>query len=1720
MKTKIWLLLAGAIFVLAPHQVEASGACTAARFHDWNDMGCNQNFSSAGTPAKSGCPPCNGMPRWWISEPYENLCLKDTPLSYTMSSGKEMDFTFYYRTRATQPESDEVTALPTKSPYDIYPTVINCGTNASWGNNWNLSITIWDPTWESSWVSGVGNTIHPAYAPYTRGYQVFVWRPEGGINYFNVATGQQNIYDPKSLMRLTSVTSGQNYPVVAARVSTSQVNNPPTPDANGIYWGNSGVGLTLVYPDGSQDVFGLTPFPITDYSLPNYDSTAGTSDSRLLLTQHIDPQGRVTQLGYDYVQSTSPYGAYYFRLHYVVDPDGRTNTFNYNSGLQVSEIDDPYGRKASIGYDSSGRINSLTDAATNSSSFAYLGNNGWIDQLTTPYGNTKFCYYQVTESDVTDGYQQRAIYVQEPEGAQQLYFYDHNNPNEAATDTAPTVPGQTFDDGNSGSYDPSLIHRNSYHWGRLQFEALSGNYYLNEGLSEAMSYQTSNPGFSQSEFASALGALSQNDFNKAGLKHWLLSSVDNVSITESLSSERDPSPDTAGSIPGLRTWYNYSGKPSGEPEEIGSDPKITCIARVLSDGTSQYTTYNYYAVSGIPGFPAGAGFVSDNDSSYSKPDGTTGVLTNWFNYAANSVDLISTSNSIGQYVNAGYNGNHEITSITNALNQVTTLNWDSSAFNLKGVQWPGGKSYTLNYYSPATPPTSTSSLLEELSVSPEGRTFTFNNYQAGNPSSVTDDRGVTVNNTWDGLNRLTTASFPDNTSISNVYYRLDLVGTKDRMGNWTRFGFDGLDHLTTITNANNGVWQLDWCSCGSLMGILDPLNRLTSWNYDNADDVTNITFSDFSTLNFQYNLLHQATNIFDGAGRSIQAFYNNQGLPTKVTNVYGTLWSTIYDALNRPMSVTDANGVTVTNTFDAINELLKRIWPDGISESFGWSTAGLIAYTNRDGQFTHLGLDGAGRVTSVTNANLEVVRAGYDSLDHVISLTDGLNHTRYWQYNEYGWLTNKLDGLSRTVFRLAYNADGWATNLWTPEKGNIFYGRDNVGNVTNLVTSQFTNSYAYDADNELTNMLDAIGRTAFAWSGLGQMTNEGGPWANDSVGSVYSQGMRTALTIGSTWSQSYSYDSAWRMMNTVSPAGTFNYSYNFSAASPLVTAIGLPNGANIVNSFDTLGRIKETDLNNYWGHTLDGYSYELDPLGLRTNIVRNLGLTSSSVAVGYDKLAQITSWLATETNGTPRMNEQLGFGYDSADNLHSRTNNLLVQTFNTDAADELTSVTRSGTFTLSGATPAPAIGVTVNGLSAQTYGDFAFAATNLTLANGNNTFTNIAQNVYGLKVTNSFTVNLPVTVTPLYDSNGNLTNDGLRSLTYDAENELTNIMIPGAWKTEFVYDGLNRRRIERDYSWNGSSWAKTNEMDFIYDGYLLVQERDTNGNVLVTYTRGLDLSGSIQDAGGIGGLLARTDPNGSTFYHANQMGNVTALMDNYQNIVGRYLYSPAGRLLGMWGPMAPANEMRFSSMPDYHGIAGYPFRFYFTDLQRWSNQDPIQERGGINLYRFANNDPINKIDPLGLQIPPELIEEVSQLADEYGPEIEADIEEASEATEAEAETLWSKTADYFSKAKQTQLNQGLGRSAENATCSLKNTMRIPSLNNTANYRIPDLLDSANKIIGDTKNVQYLSMSPQLQDFIDWAAANGYTFQLTVSTSTTLSSSVINAVPNIVRAPLP
>jgi RHS repeat-associated protein len=196
-----------------------------------------------------------------------------------------------------------------------------------------------------------------------------------------------------------------------------------------------------------------------------------------------------------------------------------------------------------------------------------------------------------------------------------------------------------------------------------------------------------------------------------------------------------------------------------------------------------------------------------------------------------------------------------------------------------------------------------------------------------------------------------------------------------------------------------------------------------------------------------------------------------------------------------------------------------------------------------------------------------------------------------------------------------------------------------------------------------------------------------------------------------------------------------------------------------------------------------------------------------------------------------------------------------------------------------------------------------------------------------------------------------------------------------AWGRNQSYGPVNLR-----YGTGGAdgNWSLVSETHYLYDGNRVIQERDGNNTPTVSYTRGSDLSGGLEGAGGIGGLLARSHGYSAgswtvhNFYHADGNGNITMLIDNSTTptITAAYRYDPFGNTISSSGSLAGANIYRFSSkeMHVHSGLYYYGYRFYDPNLQRWLNRDPIEERGGINLYSFVRNDPVDWIDYLGLEL--------------------------------------------------------------------------------------------------------------------------------------------------------
>ena len=134
---------------------------------------------------------------------------------------------------------------------------------------------------------------------------------------------------------------------------------------------------------------------------------------------------------------------------------------------------------------------------------------------------------------------------------------------------------------------------------------------------------------------------------------------------------------------------------------------------------------------------------------------------------------------------------------------------------------------------------------------------------------------------------------------------------------------------------------------------------------------------------------------------------------------------------------------------------------------------------------------------------------------------------------------------------------------------------------------------------------------------------------------------------------------------------------------------------------------------------------------------------------------------------------------------------------------------------------------------------------------------------YTANALNQYTTVPSLPVAPVHDVDGNLTSGPLpvdpnsnATLTWDAENRLVKIVRTVSGNTEttsYEYD-YQSRRIGKTVI----TTAETTSQSFIYEGWNLCAEY-TGSTLEKTYTSGMDLSGSMQGAGGVGGLLMVTD---------------------------------------------------------------------------------------------------------------------------------------------------------------------------------------------------------------------------------------------------------------------
>ena len=748
-------------------------------------------------------------------------------------------------------------------------------------------------------------------------------------------------------------------------------------------------------------------------------------------------------------------------LTQVIDPTGYTNLVNYDSNLRIVSVTDPQASLTNLTfyYASSGgigpvdiyKIQQVTDRYSRSATFSY-GNSSELASITDVLGITSQLYY-ANSSDFIDA-------LQTPYGTTTFSSGDDGNVRWLeATDPLGATSRAEFnqsDDIGIPNSDPGplvprsttgpIYTRNYVLYGRNTF------YWDKKAMAEA-------PG----------------DYSKARLYHWL-HNADLASAEGCLESEKEPLEN--------RVWFNYPGQdPSSAGATIfGSQNLPSAIGRVMDDGSTQLYQYYRNSLGKITNAidPANFNFTfvyATNQIDLlqiRQTSSTNNELDASYTYNSQHLPLTAVDAS-GQTNRFAYNTYGQITAITNALSQGTTFNYDSAG-RLLSIVGP-----------------------TNIAVASFG-------YDAfDRVSAVTNSDGYYIHVAYDAFDRPVTNTYPDGSTETILYKYLDPQTYVDRAGRVTQFTYDSLRHLTRINEATNWNTYLDWCACGSLESITDPLGQMTQWLYDIQGRVTSEQYADESAVKYGYENTTSRVKTFTNERNQTRtySYYENDLLESVVYanssitppvyfnyDAYGRI-TTMYDAgyfslwarpttfnyypitspptlgAGRLETIIDPNSYdTLTYTYDALGRVHGEALTNTIinagaptlksyvyNQTYTYDILGRVAQdTEGGGTFTYNYIGASSRLSSINYPSAITTTLGYYNVNGDLRLQG---------------LTNSAGSTLLSKFHYAYNEEGQITNLLrqigsgTPKTNVISY--DGIGEVTSVTTNSSSGyNYSYD----------------------------------------------------------------------------------------------------------------------------------------------------------------------------------------------------------------------------------------------------------------------------------------------------------------------------------------------------------------------------------------------------------------------------------------------------------------------------------------------------------------------------------------------------------------------------------------------------------------------------------------------------------------------------------
>jgi RHS repeat-associated protein len=773
------------------------------------------------------------------------------------------------------------------------------------------------------------------------------------------------------------------------------------------------------------------------------------------------------------------------------------------------------------------------------------------------------------------------------------------------------------------------------------------------------------------------------------------------------------------------------------------------------------------------------------------------------------------------------------------------------------------------------------------------------------------------------------------------------------------YAYDSAGRPVTYSNEAGRVIFRSYDVLGRIQEIRDGTQGvLQRYTYDANDNLTSLTDPNGHVVYYRYDAAGQLlaqSNPDDPETDSVTYEYTAAGQLRRRTNANGTWTELFYDGSGQVTQRLETATAPWGMQYDGMGNLIEMVWPDGgsvVNEYFGDR---LIMARARTGDETYLEYDPMGRIIRETGPFGEteyerdgrgfprVMRHGgrqiswtYDAHGRLRSETRPDGAQVILEYDDDGQLVRRSgDAVLETLYE--YDRFGQLSRMEDGREEYVAYTRDDWGRVVEKAYSDGTfYGYAYDGMGRRVLRQQRSGREetltyspAGSWTGLVCGT-ERHAWIHDAAGQLI------RIESGAETNR-WSYDEAGRIAKTVQErSGTTNtYEYNGYGQLAAVTYAGY----RTAFSYDTGGRV--IGVSNLLGE----FHYEWD------SQVPRIGQIAypcrAVISNTYDAIGLLVKREHRKAGGAVVWSCE--YAHDA---MGRRTNELFG-----DGSSKQFIYDRRGQLVYGAA-----CGDT--GAIEQQYHYAYDAGGNRTSAVENASVS--ACEMGPVHRYDRYSID-GVTNTATYDANGNPTNDGRFVYKWDDLNRLSAV-IDGSSRTEYDYDGLNRKVERRDYE--GSECIQT--LRYLYDGNRLAGLMDDSGRMRKLFLWGIDAKGNISAQGAIGGLLATIydpgTPGEKIRYHLeDERGSLRQRLDEAGDLWDVFDYEP-------WGALSAAFPEDMESVPLWHGkaretMAGlydFGYRHYHARWGRWLNPDPAGEVDGLNLYRFAGNDPVNHTDAKGL----------------------------------------------------------------------------------------------------------------------------------------------------------